>query len=246
MIEIRKLSKLFDKIEALKEISLTLPAGQNHVVIGSSGSGKTTLLRLLLGLEKPTEGSIFLSNKDLSQEKPALEDIGYMPQSGGLFPHMTAAENVRLVAKLQNWEEKKIATRQDELTQLIGLDEEILQRYPSQLSGGQKQRVSLMRALFLNPALLVLDEPLGALDPLIRFDLQTELAAVFTRLKKTVIIVTHDLSEAIFFGDTITLLHEGELIQTGSFQDLSERPAAAFVTKFLQAQRPSNYRAVST
>lgn len=242
MIEILELSKSFGPTLALRDVSLRLPGGKNHVIIGSSGSGKTTLLRLLLGLEAPSSGGIRINGEDLRGDS-LVSNIGYMPQNGGLFPHMTALQNVNLVARLRGWEPDRIAKRVDELSQLIGLEAEFLKRYPSQMSGGQRQRISLMRALFLDPQILVLDEPLGALDPLIRFDLQTELAAVFSRLRKTVLIVTHDLSEAMFFGDSITLLHDGELIQSGTFEELNERPSSSFVTQFLMAQRPSNYRA---
>lgn len=234
MIEIKKLTKSFGPVQALKSISLQLPSRQNHVVIGSSGSGKTTLLRILLGLEAPTSGQVTVDGEAVN----GFEQIGYMPQNGGLFPHMTALRNVSLMAQLRSWPKIKINTRAEELSQLIGLDTDFLKRFPSQMSGGQRQRVSLMRALFLDPQILILDEPLGALDPLIRYDLQTELAKIFKKLNKTVVIVTHDLSEAVFFGKTITLLHEGQMMQTGSFDDLNLRPQSKFVTQFLQAQRP--------
>lgn len=237
MIQIRELSKSFGSVQALKCVTLDLVARKNHVLIGSSGSGKTTLLRILLGLDSPSAGEILIDgNQSIAREK-----IGYVPQNGGLFPHMTAYKNASLMAELKGWSKNKITTRIEELGLLIGLDSHFLQRFPSQMSGGQRQRVSLMRALFLDPQILILDEPLGALDPLIRYDLQTELRDIFEKLHKTVIIVTHDLSEAVFFGDSISLLHEGELIQSGSFSDLNNQPASAFVTKFLQAQRPAVY-----
>ena len=163
--------------------------------------------------------------------------MGYVIQDGGLFPHLTARGNAALVARFLGWDAERIDGRLDELVELTHFPADGLDRYPAQLSGGQRQRVSLMRALMLDPDVLLMDEPLGALDPMIRRDLQGELRAIFRSLGKTVVMVTHDLGEAGYFGDTIVLIREGRIVQRGSFRDLLTAPADAFVTEFVNAQR---------
>jgi osmoprotectant transport system ATP-binding protein len=163
--------------------------------------------------------------------------FGYVIQEGGLFPHLTGKGNASLMAEYLGWEKVKIKNRIEELTDLMKLSPEILDKYPSQLSGGQKQRVSIMRALMTDPEILLLDEPLGALDPLIRYDLQTDLKEIFVSLKKTVVMVTHDMGEASFFGDRIVLMKNGSVIQVGNAEDFIKNPAEPFVTKFVNAQR---------
>ena len=164
--------------------------------------------------------------------------MGYVIQDGGLFPHLTARGNVTLMARYIGWSEEKVAARIHELSELTQFPEDGLDRYPAQLSGGQRQRVSLMRALMLDPEVLLLDEPLGALDPMIRAELQRDLAEIFRSLGKTVVLVTHDLPEAGFFGDRVVLLREGTIVQSGAFPDLVSRPASPFVEAFVQAQEP--------
>jgi osmoprotectant transport system ATP-binding protein len=163
--------------------------------------------------------------------------MGYVVQDGGLFPHLTALDNVRLMARHLAWPETRIGQRVRELAELVHLPEATLSRYPTQLSGGQKQRVALMRALLLDPELLFLDEPLGALDPMVRADLQVDLASIFARLGKTVVLVTHDLAEAAFFGHVLVLLQAGRIVQRGSLRDFMTQPADPFVTRFVRAQR---------
>ena len=163
--------------------------------------------------------------------------MGYVIQDGGLFPHLTAEKNVSLLADYIGWTKDKIDERIKELSVLTKFPVNGLERYPAELSGGQKQRVSLMRALMLDPKILLLDEPLGALDPLIRYELQDDLKKIFQKLKKTVILVTHDLTEAGFFGDKIVLMMDGKIIQTGTIEELIKKPANDFVTKFITAQR---------
>jgi osmoprotectant transport system ATP-binding protein len=160
-----------------------------------------------------------------------------MIQEGGLFPHLTALDNITLISKILKWSKDKIHSRIQQLTEMTHFPTQALKRYPTQLSGGQRQRVGLMRALMLNPEFLLLDEPLGALDPIIRRDLQQELREIFTKLKKTVVIVTHDLGEAGFLGDTIALLRSGQVIQHGTLSDLVYKPHSEFVTEFISAQR---------
>jgi osmoprotectant transport system ATP-binding protein len=163
--------------------------------------------------------------------------MGYVIQDGGLFPHLSAEDNVKIMAKYLGWDEKKISDRIIELSELTKFPVDGLKRFPMELSGGQKQRVSLMRALMLDPKFLLLDEPLGALDPLIRFDLQTDLKEIFKRLKKTVIMVTHDLNEAAYLGDSIVLMRNGEVVQVGEIKSFIECPKNDFVKKFISAQR---------
>ncbi len=163
--------------------------------------------------------------------------MGYVIQEGGLFPHLTARDNVALAAESLGKDRMAIEKRTEELRLLVRLSSDVLERYPAQLSGGQRQRVSLMRALMLDPHLLLLDEPLAALDPMIRADLQDDLRAIFRSLKKTVLMVTHDMGEAVFFGDHIVLMRAGRIVQSGTPDDLLQRPANAFVSRFIQAQR---------
>jgi osmoprotectant transport system ATP-binding protein len=163
--------------------------------------------------------------------------MGYVIQEGGLFPHLTTRENITLMASYLGWPQPRIKDRVAQLTELTRFPEDGLGRYPAQLSGGQRQRVSLMRALMLDPELLLMDEPLGALDPLIRADLQEELRAIFRKLSKTVLMVTHDLGEAAYLGDTIVLMRKGEIVQQGVLGDLVRSPADPFVTRFVNAQR---------
>jgi osmoprotectant transport system ATP-binding protein len=164
--------------------------------------------------------------------------VGYVVQEGGLYPHLTAAGNVRLPAEAAGWPRARIQARVRELAGLVGFDDGILGRYPAELSGGQRQRVGLIRALVLDPPLLMLDEPLGALDPIVRADLQAELRRLFALLGKTVVLVTHDVREAVVLGATITLLRAGRVVQQGSFVELARHPVEAFVTEFLRAQAP--------
>jgi osmoprotectant transport system ATP-binding protein len=241
MIEFRNVEKKYATSVALWPTSLQLEMGKTHIFLGSSGSGKSTLLRLLSGLIAPSSGEIFLNGEKVlaRSAKPVGTKIGYVIQEGGLFPHLTAFQNAALQARAQGWSEDKISQRIQDLSKLVQMNESLLQQFPKELSGGQRQRVALMRALMLDPDLILLDEPLGALDPLVRSDLQHELKHIFNLVRKTVIIVTHDINEAAFFGHTLSLFHEGKLLQHGSFEDLAARPACEFVTRFLHAQLPS-------
>jgi osmoprotectant transport system ATP-binding protein len=163
--------------------------------------------------------------------------MGYVIQDGGLFPHLTARGNVTLLARYLGWAPERVEPRLGELTELVRLPADALGRYPIQLSGGQRQRISLLRALLLDPVMLLLDEPLGALDPIIRSELQTDLRHIFQALSKTVVLVTHDLAEAAFFGDLIVLFRAGRIVQQGTLDDLERAPVDPFVTQFIQAQQ---------
>lgn len=242
MISFQNTSKIFGHVHALKPFSLELANGQTHVLLGTSGSGKSTVLRLLCGLIEPSGGTVSVDGRVVSfrnQRELALQN-GYVIQEGGLFPHLNARRNIALAAHPQGWPEEKINTRIKELCRLVQLDESFLDHYPSKLSGGQRQRVALMRALLLDPHLLLLDEPLGALDPLVRSELQTELKRIFNTVKKTVVMVTHDVMEAAYFGHTLSLFHHGELVQHGTFRDFIKKPASEFVQKFIRSQIPSD------
>ena len=238
-IKLLQIYKNYGNVKVLSNISLNIDEGKTTVLIGSSGSGKSTLIRIIIGLVKKDSGEVIINNREISSINllELRKQMGYVIQDGGLFPHLTAKKNVSLIAEYIGWEKEKINNRVNELSVLTKFPLEGLSRYPAELSGGQKQRVSLMRALMLDPQVLLLDEPLGALDPLIRYDLQEDLKRIFRELNKTVLLVTHDLSEAGFFGDKIVLLMDGKIIQIGSIQDLIKRPKNEFVTKFITAQR---------
>ncbi len=238
-IQIIQIHKTYDHVKALNDINLNIEGGKTTVLIGPSGCGKSTLIRIIIGLIKKDSGEIIIDNLEISLSNifEVRRNIGYVIQDGGLFPHLTAIKNVSLLAEYIGWEKEKINNRVKELSELTKFPLDGLTRFPAELSGGQKQRVSLMRALMLDPKILLLDEPLGALDPLIRYELQEDLKKIFQKLKKTVILVTHDLSEAGFFGDKIVLMTDGKIIQIGTVQDLIKKPANEFVTKFITAQR---------
>jgi osmoprotectant transport system ATP-binding protein len=239
MLELQNIYKSYEGKRVLSDVNLVVPKGATHALIGSSGSGKTTLLRITLGLIPFDKGYVKINGQALLSFTPIewANRIGYVPQDGGLFPHITAKNNVSLIAKLRGWGKSQIDDRVEELRKVVDLDAEILTHFPSEMSGGQKQRVAIMRAAMMDPAVMLLDEPMAALDPLIRRSLQQELKSIFQRLGKTVLLVTHDLGEAWFLAEQMTMLHEGAVVQTGSYADLVQRPANAFVTQFINAQR---------
>ena len=239
MIELESVSKKFGATIALHETDLCIDAGRTTVLIGPSGCGKSTILRLIIGLLEPTTGTIRIEGQRVSASSllALRRRIGYVIQEGGLFAHLTAAQNVLLMAKHLNQPARQMQTRLHELCELTHFPENALTRYPVELSGGQRQRVSLMRALMLQPSVLLLDEPLGALDPMVRARLQEELKEIFQRLQQTTVMVTHDMAEAGFFANLIVLLNEGRVVQSGTLDDLRSRPASTFVRDFLHAQR---------
>jgi osmoprotectant transport system ATP-binding protein len=239
MLVLEHISKAFDGRLVLSDVSLNLPRGATGALIGSSGSGKTTLLRITLRLTGLDQGSVKLNDQPLTSfdAEAWADQIGYVPQDGGLFPHLTGRQNVTLVPALRRWQKERIEARLAELQRLVALETAVLQRFPQQMSGGQRQRVAIMRAAMMDPAVMLLDEPMAALDPMIRSALQQELKAIFKRLGKTVLIVTHDLAEAVFLAEQVTLLHAGRVVQTGTYRDLLLTPADPFVTSFINAQR---------
>ncbi len=239
ILEARNCRKTFGNVEALKRITLQIPAEKTTILIGPSGCGKSTLLRLMIGLLAPDAGEIYFDGQEI-RSRDLLDmrrEMGYVIQEGGLFPHLNARNNVTLMARYLRWPKDAIRDRLWELAEMTQFPKAALERYPAELSGGQRQRLALMRALMLNPKVLLLDEPLGALDPIIRFDLQGDLKRIFRRLGKTVVLVTHDLGEAGYFGDRLVLMRDGEIIQEGDMREFIRAPADPFVTRFLHAQR---------
>jgi osmoprotectant transport system ATP-binding protein len=239
MLLLENVSKSFGAKQALAPTSLAPAPGKTTVLIGPSGCGKSTLLRLMIGLITPDSGAVRFDGAPLTAENvdAIRHRIGYVIQDGGLFPHLNARANVALLPRYLKRDPASIEQRVAELAALVRISAETLTHYPSGLSGGERQRVALMRALMLDPELLLLDEPLAALDPIIRRGLQTELKEIFARLKKTVVMVTHDLHEAAWFGDEIVLMRDGRIVQRGTLDDLLVRPADAFVSEFVRAQR---------
>jgi len=239
LVELNGVSKKYDGATALYPTDLNFARGKTTVLIGLSGCGKSTLLRLIIRLLDPDTGTIRFDGATVTAANISelRRRIGYVIQDGGLFPHLTARKNVLLMANHLKWPAEKMNSRLSELCALTRFPESALGRFPLELSGGQRQRISLMRALMLSPELLLLDEPLGALDPLVRAALQKDLKEIFTRLNQTAILVTHDLAEAAYLGDEIVLMGEGQVVQRGTLNDLRTRPASPFVTEFITAQR---------
>ena len=239
MLAYEGISKRFGSLLALDAVSLTCATGRTTALLGPSGCGKSTLLRIAVGLVVPDSGSVRIDQHVVSPERliPMRRQIGYVIQEGGLFPHLTVEDNVTLMAQQLAWPSARTRDRYHELRELVKLPVSAGARYPEELSGGQRQRVSLMRALMLDPTLLLLDEPLGSLDPMIRRDLQHDLAQLFAQLGRTVVLVTHDIAEAGVLADTLVLLRAGRIVQQGSLGDLIERPASAFVSDFVDSQR---------
>lgn len=226
----------YGELAVLRDVSLTLESGKTHVLLGPSGCGKSTLLRVLLQLVTVQNGTVTVHNRPLSafNRTELASTFGYVVQGGGLFPHLSARANVELAARAL---EREPAVSVETLFPSLGLDLALAERRPAALSGGQRQRVAVARALSLDAPVLLMDEPLGAVDPLLRSELQVELKALFKRTGKTVVLVTHDLAEAAWFGDTITVLHEGRIAQHGDAKTVIQSPTTDFVRRFVTSQR---------
>ena len=239
LFSVENLTKIYGGIIALKRVNLHFAPGTVTSLIGTSGSGKSTLLRLLIGLDRPDSGRVLVDGKPLLRDGHLTlrRRVGYVTQDGGLFPHLTARGNLALLARHLGWQPDRIAARAGELAARMQLSPDVLQRYPAELSGGQRQRVAMMRALMTNPDALLLDEPLGALDPVVRFDLQEQLRQVFAGYANTVVLVTHDLAEAAFLASRLMLIHDGVVVQDDTPENVLARPADAFVRRFIGAQR---------
>lgn len=243
MIEFAEVSKTFhdpgsDGIVAVDRFSLTVAAGETLGLIGTSGCGKTTTMKLVNRLIEPTGGRILLDGQDVRELDviSLRRRIGYVIQTGGLFPHMTVARNIGLLCEVENWSADDIRIRVRDLLELVNLPpDDFADRYPRDLSGGQRQRVGVARALALDPPFMLMDEPFGALDPISRDKIHEEFAQLKERVRKTTVLVTHDMAEAFKLADRIALMDKGRLVQVGVEDDFRERPATPFVEDFLRS-----------
>lgn len=240
-IEFRSVTKRFaDGTLAVDDFSLVLPAHKTTVFVGSSGCGKTTLLRMINRLIEPTSGEITIDGEPIRQRDAVQlrRGIGYVMQSAGLLPHFTVIDNVATVPRLNGTPRAEARRRALELLDIVGLDRALADRYPRQLSGGQQQRVGVARGLAADPNILLMDEPFGAVDPIVRSELQTETLRLQRDLDKTVVFVTHDIDEAFLLGDQVVILEKGaHIAQVGTPSEIIENPASAFVAKFIGVER---------
>ncbi|HEY8089362.1 MAG TPA: ATP-binding cassette domain-containing protein [Polyangiaceae bacterium] len=238
MITLDGVSKSYGAARALGPVTLDVPEGRRLAIVGPSGCGKSTLLRIILGLVRPDAGHVRVRGETVGDAtKLGLRRrIGYVVQEGGLFPHLTARDNVTLVARHLAWEETRIDARVDELSAMTGIDAAMLARWPLELSGGQRQRVGVMRALFLDPDVVLLDEPLGALDPVTRRRMQGELDVLFRSLGKTVVLVTHDVPEATRLAEEAVVMRDGLVVQRGTIAAMGRAPADSFVGELLSTE----------
>jgi osmoprotectant transport system ATP-binding protein len=242
MIEIDNITKIYDSARAVDGVSMTIDTGTITVIVGTSGSGKTTLLRLINRLEEPTSGEVRINGQSTLDVKPHIlrRRIGYAIQGHGLFPHHTVARNIGAVPQLLGWTRDKIDARVDELLDLFSMaPQEFRHRYPSELSGGQQQRVGVARALASRPDLILMDEPFGALDPIIRTRAQEDLRRIQQALGSTIILVTHDMEEAIRLGDRVAVMDGGKLVQHATPAEIITHPATDFVADMVgDVERP--------
>ncbi len=225
---------------AVGDLSLAVPQGEIAVLVGPSGCGKTTVLKMINRLIEPTAGRITVGGVEVRELQPHLlrQGIGYVIQQIGLFPHRTVAQNMATVPRLLGWDRRRIASRVEELLELVALEPELLGRYPAELSGGQRQRVGVARALAADPPVLLMDEPFGAVDPIVRARLQEELLELQRRVRKTIVFVTHDIDEAIQLGDRVAILNVGGVLeQYAPPEEMLRVPASEFVEEFLGAER---------
>ena len=243
LVQLLGVSKSFGGTAALHPTDLDFQPGLTTALIGPSGCGKSTLLRLIIALLSPDRGRVLFDKEEVTEAsaQQVRRRVGYVIQEGGLFPHLTARANVLLMSRHLARPVAEMEQRLEELCALSQFPRTALERYPAELSGGQRQRVSLMRALMLAPEVLLLDEPLGALDPLVRSALQRDLKEIFARLKQSAILVTHDMGEAAYLADEIVLMNEGRIVQRGSAADLRDHPSNEFVSEFISAQRSAAF-----
>lgn len=239
MIRLENVSKHYKNIKAVDDISFEVKEGETVVLLGTSGCGKTTTLRMINRLAEATSGTITINGLNIKEQpaEPLRRGIGYVLQHHGLFPHYTVAENIAIVPNLLKWPKEQIQKRISELLEKLQLAEKTSNLYPSELSGGQQQRVGLARALACNPPVLLMDEPLGALDPVTRAGIRKEFTTLDELKKKTILMVTHDVQEAFELGDRICLMDKGRIVQIGSATELLFHPANNFVSSFLKEQR---------
>lgn len=242
MIEIDKITKLYDGARAVDSVTMTVETGTITVIVGTSGSGKTTLLRMINRLEEPSSGEVRINGETTHAVKPHIlrRRIGYAIQGHGLFPHHTVARNIGAVPELLNWPAEKIRARVDELLTLFSMEPATFRdRFPAELSGGQQQRVGVARALASRPDLLLMDEPFGALDPVIRTRAQDDLRRIQQQLGSTIMLVTHDMEEAMRLGDRVAVMDAGRLVQHDTPAELITQPATDFVADMVgEVERP--------
>ncbi|HEY2644896.1 MAG TPA: ATP-binding cassette domain-containing protein [Galbitalea sp.] len=241
MIEFKSVTKLYpDGTHAVDNFSAVIPSRKTTVLVGSSGSGKTTLLRMINRMVDPTSGVIEIDGEDVSKTEPVhlRRGIGYVMQNSGLLPHRTVIDNVATVLFLTKVPKKQAYDRALELLDTVGLDRALAKRYPGELSGGQQQRVGVARGLAANPNILLMDEPFGAVDPIVRVDLQAETMRLQRELDKTIVFVTHDIDEAFLLGDQVIILEKGATVaQVGTPEEILANPASEFVASFIGAER---------
>jgi osmoprotectant transport system ATP-binding protein len=240
MIRLDGVTKLFDGTPAVTDLSLDVAPGEVVSLVGPSGCGKTTTLRMINRLIEPTSGRVLVGGRDVRDVEPheLRRGIGYVIQQVGLFVHRSVGDNIATVPRLAGWDRPRIRARVDELMELVGLDPSLAGRYPSELSGGQQQRVGVARALAADPPVLLMDEPFGAVDPIVRARLQDELIGLQERLQKTIVFVTHDIDEAVKVGDRVVVMNVGGVVeQVARPPDLLARPANEFVRSFVGSQR---------
>jgi len=240
LIKFEKVSKKFKNATVLSDVTFEIEEGQLVAIIGESGCGKTTTLKMINRLIKPTSGKIYINGEDISMKNviDLRRNIGYVIQQTGLFPHMTIRENIELIPKVQNKSTEDITQRTYDLMDMVGLDcNEFLDRYPTELSGGQQQRVGVARAFATNPDIILMDEPFSALDPITRSSLQDELVSLQSKLKKTIVFVTHDMDEAVRISDKICIMDKGEVIQYDTPENILKNPVNDFVSEFVGKKR---------
>ncbi|MCY4643332.1 MAG: ABC transporter ATP-binding protein [Bacteriovoracales bacterium] len=243
MIDLRDISIRYGERSIFKGFSQTFSKGKIHILLGPSGCGKTSLLKAMSGLLKPEIGRIFLNGKDIDtiHGKEKIKYFALMFQNPCLLPHIRAKDNILFPGKIIRLAPKDLKDRLTRLCQMVRLEEHHLNKYPAQLSGGERQRVSLMRSLLLSPPIIFMDEPLSALDPLVRHALLVDLKKVFKKLGHTIVLVTHDLREASYLGDHIYLIQEGKIVQDGTFSDLYQNPKTEFTKRFITSQMPGTH-----
>ena len=239
MIEVKNITKKFKQQTAVDNISFNVDEGENFVLLGTSGCGKTTTLKMINRLVEPTSGDIFINQKNIRKENTETlrRSIGYALQNTGLFPHYTVAQNIAVVPNLFKWSKEKIKSRVDELMRKLHLSPDYYNAFPNQLSGGQQQRVGLARALAADSAVLLMDEPFGALDPITRTHVRNDFKNLEEFQKKTIVLVTHDVQEAFELADRVCLMDKGKIVQVGTPTELLFKPANDFVKSFFDEQR---------
>ncbi|MEO1652217.1 MAG: ABC transporter ATP-binding protein [Bacteroidota bacterium] len=240
MIEVQDLCKYYNGHPVVNQVTFEVGRGEKLILLGTSGSGKTTTLKMINRLVEPSAGTIRIEGQDILHKKPEdlRKGIGYVIQNAGLFPHYTVEQNIAVVPRLLKWDKTRTRQRVDELLEMMDLDPDTYrERFPRELSGGQRQRVGIARALAVNPSLLLMDEPFGALDPITRHQIHREFQEIESLKSRTMVMVTHDVFEALELGDKICLLDKGEIQQIGAPQELIFRPRNEFVRNFFQSQR---------